>query len=161
MKSTTRFSSSFRLALAGVTGAAMLSAVVGAQDRLKTMPGYEQHLRMNREIPSAIKLGAVSAAWKDGGKAFEYTKDGKTYRFDVATKAVTELPATDAAPASPGGRAGFRGDGPERGRQVASAESPDKTLKAVYKDRNLYIADAAGANEVAVTTDGSVIEMLI
>jgi dipeptidyl-peptidase-4 len=155
MKSTTRFSGSFRLALAGVTGVAVLSAAVGAQDRLKTMPGYEQHLRMSKEIPSAIKLGALAAAWKDGGKAFDYTKDGKTYRFDVATKAITELPASEAVPAGSGGRAGFGGAGPARGRQVASAESPDKTLKAFYKDRNLYIADAAGANEAAVTTDGS------
>ena len=39
MTSTTRFCSTFRLVLAGVTGAAILSVVVGAQDRLKTMPG--------------------------------------------------------------------------------------------------------------------------
>ena len=154
MKSTTRSSSTIRVLLAALTGAALLSAAVGAQDRLKTMPGYEQYLRMSKEIPAAIKMGNLPVVWKDGGKAFEYTKDGKTWRFDVATKAATELPATDAAPAAPGGRGGF-GGGPARGRQVESVESPDKTLKAVYKNRNLFITDAAGGNESAVTTDGS------
>ena len=154
MKFTTRSSSTIRVLLAALTGVAILSAVVGAQDRLKTMPGYEQYLRMSKEIPAAVKMGNLPVVWKDGGKAFEYTKDGKTWRFDVATKAATEIPATDAAPAAPGGRGGF-GGGPARGRQVESVESPDKTLKAVYKNRNLFITDAAGGNESAVTTDGS------
>ena len=154
MKSTTRFSSTIRLVLAGAAGAAILSAAVGAQDRLKTMPGYEQYLRMSKEIPAAVKMGSVSASWKDDGKSFEYTKDGKAYRFDVATKASTELPATDAPPAAPRGRGGL-GGGPARGRQVESVESPDKTLKAVYRNRNLVVTDAAGGNEAAVTTDGS------
>ncbi len=118
------------------------------------MPGYEQYLRMSKELPSAIRMGNLSVAWKDGGKAFEYTKDGKTWRFDIATKAATELQGAEAAPAAPGGRGGL-GGAPERGRQVASAASPDKTLLAVYRNRNIYITDAAGANEVAVTTDGS------
>ena len=107
MKSTTRLSPTFRLVLAGLAGVAILSAVVGAQDRLKAMPRYEQYLRMSKEIPTAVKMGNLQVAWKDGGKAFEYTKDGKTWRYDLATKAATELPAADAAPASPAGRAGF------------------------------------------------------
>jgi dipeptidyl-peptidase-4 len=94
-------------------------------------------------------------SWRDDGKAFEYTKDGKTYRFDVSTRTVTELSAAEPPAAPRGGRGGFGGGTPERGRQVAAVESPDKTLKAVYKNRNLYITDAAGGNEVAVTTDGS------
>jgi dipeptidyl-peptidase-4 len=57
MKPTTRLSRTFRPALAGLTGVAILSAVVGAQDRLKTMPGYEQYLRMSKEIPAAVKMG--------------------------------------------------------------------------------------------------------
>jgi dipeptidyl-peptidase-4 len=155
MTSTTRFSSTFRALLAGAAGIAILSAAVGAQDRLKTMPGYEQYLRMSKEIPGAVKMGNLSVTWKDGGTAFEYTKDGKAYRFDVATQAATELPASDASPMPPAGRGGLGAGMPERGRQVASADSPDKLLKAIYKNRNLYITDAAGGNETAVTTDGS------
>lgn len=150
-----RWNAASRPALAAVTGAVILSAVVLAQDRLKTMPGYEQYLRMSKEIPTAVKLGNLSVAWKDGGKAFEYPKDGKIYRYEIATKATTETAApAEAAPAAPGGRGGS-GGGPARGRQVTSAESPDKTLKAVYKNRNLYVSEASGANEAAVTTDGS------
>ncbi|HSP91873.1 MAG TPA: DPP IV N-terminal domain-containing protein, partial [Vicinamibacterales bacterium] len=154
MKSTTRRSLTSRLALAALAGVALLSAALGAQDRLKSMPGYEHYLRMSKELPSAIRMGNLLVAWKDGGKAFEYTKDGKTWRFDIAAKAATELPAGEAAPVAPGGRGGL-GGAPERGRQVSSAASPDKTLLAVYRNRNIYITDAAGANEVAVTTDGN------
>ena len=39
MTSTTRSASTMRVTLAALTGVAILSAVVGAQDRLKTMPG--------------------------------------------------------------------------------------------------------------------------
>ncbi len=144
-----------RLAAAALAGVLFLPAAAAAQDRLKTMPGYEQYQRMSREIAGAVKPGTLTAVWKDGGKALEYPKDGKTWRYDVATKATTEVTAAvEAAPAAPGGRGGF-GGGPARGRQVASADSPDKTMKAFYRDRNLYLSDPAGANEVAVTTDGS------
>src|SRR5439155_3825746 len=34
--------------------------------------------------------------------------------------------------------------------------SPDGSKKAIYRDRNVWIADTSGANEDAVTTDGSV-----
>ena len=69
MTSTTRFNGTFSLALAAVTGVAMLSAAVGAQDRLKTMPGYEQYLRMSKELPAAVKMGTLPVSWKDGGNA--------------------------------------------------------------------------------------------
>lgn len=49
----------------------------GAQDRLKSMPGYEQYQKMNREASTALKSGVLQVAWKDGGKALEYRKDGK------------------------------------------------------------------------------------
>ncbi|HJR60801.1 MAG TPA: DPP IV N-terminal domain-containing protein, partial [Vicinamibacterales bacterium] len=52
-----------------------------------------------------------------------------------------------------GGRGG--GGGPERGRQFESAESPDTKLRAVHRERNLYVIDVATNAEVTVTTDGN------
>ncbi len=125
-----------------------------AQDRLKTYPGYEQYQKMTKEMPGAAKLGILQQpAWKDGGKALEYSKDGKIWRFDVKTKKTTELgPAPP--PAKPQGF-GRPPGAPERGRQLAEAISPDKKLKAFYRDRNLWLSDADGKNEFAVTTEGS------
>jgi dipeptidyl-peptidase-4 len=55
-----------------------------------------------------------------------------------------------------GGRGGGRGGtGIERGRQAVSADAPDGKLKAFYRDRNLWVSDAAGANESPITTDGN------
>ena len=53
-----------------------------------------------------------------------------------------------------GGR-GAQPGAPERGRQFDVADSPDGKLKAFYRDRNLWVSDAAGGGEVAITTDGS------
>ncbi len=126
-----------------------------AQDRLKTMPGYDQYQKMSKEIPGSVKLGALSVKWQDGGKSFDYSKDAKTYHYDIATGATTEAGAApaDAESVRPGGRR--RAGGPERGRQFASADSPDKKLKAFHRDRNLWLSDASGASEIAITTDGN------
>ena len=140
-----------RLVLALLLGLLPLAAT--AQDRLKTMPGYEQYQKMSREIPGALKLGALQVAWKEGGKALEYRADGKSWRYDIATKQASEI-ASASAPETPQfGRRGGAG-GPERGRQFDSATSPDGKLKATYRKRNLWLSDANGSNEIALTTDG-------
>ena len=59
---------------------------VVAQDRLKSMPGYEQYQKMSREIPGAVKPGAVAVRWIDGGKSFEFTREGRILRYDLATR---------------------------------------------------------------------------
>lgn len=127
---------------------AVLHAPLGAQDRLKTMPGYARYQSMAAEIPGSVKLGALNATWADDGRSFEYVWEGTLYRYDVAARRAT---AAGAAPQRP--PMGRRG-GPERGRQYESAESPDGKLRAFYRDRNLWISDADGRNETAVTTDG-------
>lgn len=125
-----------------------------AQDRLKTMPGYEQYQKLSREIPGSFKSGAVQGVWKEGGKALEYRKDGKTWRYDFTTNQVAEAAAAGGAePAPQFGRRG--GGGPERGRQFDSALSPDGKLKAFYRNNNLWLSEASGANEQALTTEGS------
>jgi dipeptidyl-peptidase-4 len=125
-----------------------------AQDRLKTYPGYEHYQKMMKEMEGAAKLGILQQpAWKDGGKVLEYSKDGKIWRFDLKTKKTTELGPAQP-PAKPQGY-GRPPGAPERGRQFAEAISPDKKLKAFYRDHNLWLSDADGKNEFAVTTEGN------
>jgi len=47
------------------------SAALLAQDRLKTMPGYEQYQRMARQIPTALKSGALTATVLNPSGSFE------------------------------------------------------------------------------------------
>ena len=144
-----------RAITAGAVATAVLWTPLAAQDRLKTMPGYEQYQKMSREIPGSVKLGSINAQWKDDGASFEYVWDGKRYRYDVASKQPTVI---GDAPAGAGG--GGRGRGgqagqPARGRQFDSAESPDKKLKAFYQDRNVWLSAADGSNPLQLTTDGN------
>ncbi len=144
---------SINLVLSLALSLALSVKPVTAQDRLKSMPGYDQFQRMSPNIPGSVKTGALQVAWKDGGKAFEYRKDGKLLRYTIATKQATEATSTgtDTAGDETGRR---RRGGPERGRQFDSAASPDTKLKAVYHNRNLWLSNADGSNEIAITTDG-------
>jgi dipeptidyl-peptidase-4 len=131
----------------------VLDAATGAQDRLRTMPGYEQHQKVAREIPGSVRGGSLAVSWKDAA-TFEYARDGKLYRYDVTTRTATEIgTAPESQGRGRGGRGG--GGGPERGRQFESAESPNKQLRAFHRDRNLWVSDQSGGNETPVTTDGS------
>ena len=125
----------------------------GAQDRLKSMPGYDQFTRMSAQRAGAVKSGGVVGAWADSGKAFDYTLDGKRYRYDVAANRVADAPPLPVAVTAPGGRG--TGGGRERGRQDTEALSPDGKRKAVYRDRNLWMSDADGSRSTAITSDGS------
>jgi dipeptidyl-peptidase-4 len=156
--------STFRVALGSVAAAAFLLTIpTSAQDRLKAMPGYEQYQKMSREIPGSVKLGSLTVQWKEDGSSFEYAWDGKRYRYDVAAKQATVIGDAPegaggrfGAGGGQGGRGGRGGQGaPARGRQFDSAEAPDKTLKAYYKDRNIWISAADGSNAVALSTEGS------
>src|SRR6266404_1628462 len=151
-----------RILVNGVTLATALAIALApitshAQDRLKTMPGYDRYDKIAKEIPGSVKSGSLTIKWQDGGKSFNYYKDGKSYHYDIATKTATEAGSAPAeAEAATGG--GRRRGGPERGRQFGSAASPDGKLRATYKDRNLWLGNAEGANggnEIAITTDGS------
>ncbi len=146
-----------RATLGLVLVAGLLQVPTGAQDRLKGMPGYQQYQKMvSSSVGGVFESGALNADWSADGGSFEYTVAGKRYKYDLAAKSSTEIgPAPDPG-AGRGGRGGRGGaPGVERGRQAVSADSPDGKLKAVYKDRNLWLTDAAGANPVAITTDGS------
>lgn len=135
-----------------------LSQIVVAQDRLQTMPRFDRYQKMRGEIGSSVKRASLSVRWAADGKAFWYEKDGKTYKFDIATLKEAEVaadtmppaPATPQRPADPNrGR-----PRPERGRQYAYTISPDGQMRAQYKDRNVWIGKADGTDLVQVTTVG-------
>ena len=147
------FSLAFSLALA---------SVANAQDRLRTMPGYERYQRMAPLIQSALGSGGggrgfgrgSSVSWSPDSRTVEFDSAGKRMRFDVGTKKLAE--ATAGTPPAPGGRGrGGFGGGPERGRQFAQAMAPVGNHLALYRDRNIWIGDSTGAEPVQITTDGS------
>jgi dipeptidyl-peptidase 4 len=146
-----------RVGIAVVGAFALVTAlgVAEGQDRLKGMPGYARFQEKSREIPGALKSGSLTVTWRDGGKAFEYRKDGKNYRYDIAAKKSEETKPGPAVEATSRFGRGGRGGGAGRGQQFASLPSPDGTLKAFYRDRNLWISDPNGLIELALTTDGS------
>jgi dipeptidyl-peptidase-4 len=142
--------------LVGLLTVCILTASTGpesvqAQDRVQSMPGYDRYQEISPLIQGSMISGAVSPTWAEDGGSFEYGLDGKLFRFDLATGNTELLPG---APPDPMAR--FRGrGGPARGRQYDSAVSPDSTLKAFYRDHNLFISQADGSGELALTTDGS------
>lgn len=172
--------------LAGCLCATGFLATATAQDRLKTMPGYERYERMSKELGDAVKLGSVSVNWQDDGKALEYQRDGKRYRFDLITRTQslvtnppppaprapatgstnTNLTATNASPAITNAatsqrrtrRFTGRGERPDRGRQYTNALSPDGVWRAFYREGNVWLTSTnePDTNVVAVTTEGSV-----
>jgi dipeptidyl-peptidase-4 len=140
------------------TAAALLQVVPAAQDRLKAMPGYAQYQKMQPLLAGAIRSGSLSVSWSGDGKSLEYVWDGRRFRYDVDARRAIET-GQAGEPVGRGGR-GARGGAqvaPERGRQFAFADSPDKLLRAEYREstRNLYLVDLRSKVETALTTDGS------
>jgi dipeptidyl-peptidase-4 len=126
----------------------LLTVPLGAQDRLKGMPGYDRFTEMAPQMARSLVSGAVRPVWEEDGKSFQYTHAGTAYRFDVASA------TSSVDPAPPSGGRGGRG-GRARGRQFVEAESPDGSYKAFYRDRNLFVSRADGTEERTITSDGS------
>ncbi len=134
-----------------------------AQDRLKTMPGYENYQKMANKAAGLVKRGTLSVSWKENGKYFEYTKDGKRFRYSIDDRQAVEIKKEDKADVpEPESKTGRRRSGSvaqppgvARGRQVTVTTSPDGKLKAVHKNRNIYITNDQDENEIPVTSDGS------
>ncbi len=122
----------------------------GAQDRLRSMPGYAQYAANAPRMAGLIKSGAITPQWAADGKSFEFVRDGKRFQWSVATRQVTEI----GAPAN-GTNGMRRAGGPARGRQFTEAWTADSARKAFYRDRNLWIVNRDGSSERQLTTDGS------
>ncbi len=147
----------YRIGLAAGFALLVAACPSHAQDRLPSMPGYERWVEMRGKLQDTVKRAALPVTWSEDGKSFDYSWDGKSYRYDLQTRKASVTGTAPAAPvqAQPGRR---RGGGPSpqaRGRQTSSASSPDRSLRAFYRDRNLWISKPDGSDENAVTTDGS------
>ena len=132
-----------------------------AQDRLPTMPGYEQYQRMLPLMRQAFPGGGLGrfgggVAWAADGRSFEYESAGTRYRYDIAARKATAMSETTSTSGSAGrgrGRAVLVGM-PERGRQFAAAVAPIGNFRAFYRDRNVWLSDTSGGNDVQITKDG-------
>ncbi|MCW3095390.1 MAG: ptpA 7 [Chthonomonadaceae bacterium] len=131
-----------------------------AQDRLRTMPVYSQFQQASQQLNAAMgsfyNSGVTGIVWAADGKAMGYAKGGKNYRCDLSTHQTTEVATPVKGSAQPAvARRRGGGGGLERGRQYASALSPDGKRKAFYKDDNLWLSGGDDSNPVQITTDGS------
>jgi dipeptidyl-peptidase 4 len=127
---------------------ALLSIPAQGQERIKSMPGYEQFEQMRTQLRGAFTSGALDVDWSEDSSTFEYVYTGKKYRYDVDRRQATEI--GDADPET--GRRRRRG--PARGRQFDNSVSPDGALRAFYRDRNVWISKADSTEELQLTTDG-------
>src|SRR3954467_12382264 len=110
-----------RRAIAACALVAAATVSMAAQDRLKTMPGYDAAQRIARDAPAAVAGAATGVTWIDAG-AFEYDQDGRRFRFDVATGRPARI---DAGLGGNSGAGRGAGGDPDRGRQFESAMSPN------------------------------------
>lgn len=133
----------------------VLSLTLSAQDRLKSMPGYEQYQKMSRLLRGSVQRGIIVAQWAEDSKTFEYSQEGKRFRFDIAELKMQEL-----------GRelpnfARLRLPQPEiqsglaRNQQPTSVNSPDGKWLALCKARNLNLIECITKRELPLTHDGS------
>lgn len=108
---------------------------------------------MRTQIAGSVVRGDLSVDWLDDGKAFQFQKGGKNYRFDISTGKAVEAPRVTIQPEPGGPRNPGPRAMPQRGRQFLEYASPDGKLKAVYRNNNVWLIHSDG-NERAITTDG-------
>lgn len=146
----------------GVMVGVVLMGGAAGQSRLREQPGYERYEKMRREVPGSWKSGAVGVTWVDGGVALEYERGGKRWRYGIEGKEKVEVGGVAGRGVSDGLAGVDFGkearewrERPERGRQFPSVNSPDGTMVAYHRDRNVYISASAGNETTAVTKDAS------
>ncbi|TDU39541.1 dipeptidyl-peptidase-4 [Gelidibacter sediminis] len=135
-----------------LTLSAMVSVNTGyAQGKIKNMPGYDQYQKMAPQLYSSVPRISSNVVWSDDGKRFSYQEGDIVHTFDVKKNKVIKSEAYKPSPRT----SNRRQQRPDRGRQYASAISPDSTLKAFTKDRNMYLSNPDGSNVIAITEDGT------
>ncbi|HWB31040.1 MAG TPA: DPP IV N-terminal domain-containing protein [Vicinamibacterales bacterium] len=151
--------------IAAVAAVAAPAGRAQVLDRASDVPGADAYARLQqrlREAPPFV-TGALSVQWAADSGSFSYVRDRQRHRFDIATArdAIVDGPlASGPAPsgvepvAPPVAVSPCPPAAVARGRQRACEPSPDHTRRAFYRDRNVYLSDAGGRREVAVTHDG-------
>ncbi len=149
---------------ASLVVAAATALPVQAQSRIEAMPGHANWKEMAPKLSGSIKTGSISPKWSENSNAFTYKLNGQTWRYDVRrgrNAPIEDGAATDpeadtegdeaAAHASPRPLVLARGRGAD-----ANKLSPDGQRRVFSRDMNVYVSDADGANERALTNDGGV-----
>lgn len=144
------------LLLAALCG--LLPASLRAQDRFHALPLYKEYQTRLSALRGSVTRGDLLVTWSADGKAFSYNRNGKVYRYDIAARKAlpTDKPETGGETRNGRFRRIRSGGGPARGRQFSEQVSPDGKTKAFYRDRNLWLSDASGANEIPITINGDV-----
>jgi dipeptidyl-peptidase-4 len=154
-----------------IAAAAAVAAPAGraqVADRRPDVPGADAYARMQQRLREAppVVTGALSVQWAADSGSFSYVRDRQRHRFDIATQQDTVVDGPVASGLAPSPPSGVETAAPPvaaspcppsavaRGRQRACEPSPDRTRRAFYRDRNVYLSDAAGTHEIAVTHDG-------
>jgi len=128
----------------------VIPAAIAGQDRLKTMAGYEAAQRVMRRAGAIT--GAISGvAWMTRGRAFE-SIGRKRYHYDLSRGRDEEVGAASARRRRPRSRRDTVA--PDRGRQLNSTLSPDRTFKGTNRSQSLDQRRRGFAIARAVTTDG-------
>ncbi len=127
------------------------STVAFAQDRLPEHPKYKQYQAIQQLSRSFLGALAPATVFRWGDNQHVVTGEGKAY--DLKTKMIVDFKPEGRAPS---GFGRDRRQQPGRGRQFASANSPDGKWIAKYENDNVYLVDAKDDKQkTAVTTDGS------
>lgn len=128
-----------------------------AQQRVNPTFSRQRFDEANKQVAESVKQGAIHVAWLDDGKAFEFSLDGKKYRYDIATgekKEVDPNAPPPAAPATPSPRP-YDLATPPRATQFHTTLAPDAKHLAVCLDDNLWLCNLENHAETPITTDGS------
>src|SRR5258708_7508927 len=120
----------------------LLPAAIFAQDRLAHMPRFDRYDKLRSEIAGSVSRGDLNIRWAADSKSFSYFKSGKSIRYSLATgREAEDKGGVPEAAVAPTGRRNRGRQGPERGRQFATALSGDGKLKAECRNRDVFISD--------------------
>ncbi len=125
-----------------------------SQNLLPTYPNYERYARLRSEIFGSISPASINPIWAPDSSGFAFSKNGEWQRFDIRTKEITTLSAPPESNGGSGSNRVPRRRQPDRGRQFDTTYTEDGKMKAFHRNRNVFIANADGSNEIQVTQEG-------